>query len=263
MRIFLTILFVILLTGCSKNSEPMKKIVFLHHSTGYSIWAGNTNRYIYKITGQGDVLKYFKKHNSKNRTGYEISDRFFPQKEPYGWNNYPFDYYNIWVKNAGVRPYLEEPTLEILTADFDVIIFKHCFPVSNIEEDSGFPDIESPAKRIENYRMQYDALKAKMHQFPENKFIVWTPAVNIQNRMSGDEAIRTRKFRDWVVNEWDEKGDNIFVWDFYELETEGGLYLAEKNAYSPDNSHPGKEFSAMVAPLFSKFVIDVIESKIE
>ena len=34
----------------------------------------------------------------------------------------------------------------------------------------------------------------------------------------------------------------------------------DKNAYSPDNSHPNKEFSARVAPLFSKFIIDVIES---
>lgn len=263
MRTLLTILSFILLTGCSENREPMKKIVFLHHSTGYSIWTGKTNRYIYKITGQGDVQRYFKKHNSKNKTGYAISDQFFPKKEPYGWNNYPFDYYNIWVKNAGDNPYLEEPTLEILTKDFDVIIFKHCFPVSNIKEDSGSPDIDSPVKSIENFRLQYDALKAKMHQFPENKFIVWTAAANTQKRMSGDEAARTRQFRDWVVNEWDEKGDNIFVWDFYELETEGGLYLAEKNAYSPDNSHPGKEFSARVAPLFGQFIIDVIESKIE
>ena len=158
---------------------------------------------------------------------------------------------------------MEEPTLEMLTKDFDVIIFKHCFPVSNIKEDSGSPDIDSPVKSIENFRLQYDALKVKMHQFPENKFIVWTPAVNTEKRMTGDEAIRTRQFRDWVVNEWDEKGDNIFVWDFYELETEGGLYLAEKNAYSPDNSHPGKIFSARVAPLFGKFIIDVIESNIQ
>jgi hypothetical protein len=263
MRRLLYILIALLLTNCRSNQENMNKIVFLHHSTGYSIWTGKTNRYIYKITGQGDVQRYFKKYNSKNKTGYVISDRFFPKKELYGWNNYPFDYYNIWVKNAGDEPFLEEPTLEILTKDYDVIIFKHCFPVSNIKEDTGSPDINSPVKSIENFRLQYDALKNKMHRFPENKFIVWTPAVNTQKRMSENEAIRTRQFRDWVVNEWDEKGDNIFVWDFYELETEGGLFLAEKNAFSPDNSHPGREFSARIAPLFGQFVIDVIEDRVE
>ena len=263
MRTLLTILAIIMLTGCSENKEAMKKIVFLHHSTGYSIWTGKTNRYIYKITSQGDVQRYFKKHNNKNNTGYVISDRFFPKKEPYGWNNYPFDYYNIWVRNAGEKPYMEEPTLEILTREFDVIIFKHCFPVSRIVEDSGSPDINSPVKSLENYRLQYDALKTKMHEFPENKFIVWTPAVNTEKLMSEEEAVRTRQFRDWVISEWDEKGDNIFVWDFYEYETEGGLYLAAKNAYSPDNSHPGKEFSARIAPLFGQFIIDVIEDRVE
>jgi len=81
--------------------------------------------------------------------------------------------------------------------------------------------------------------------------------------MSEDEAIRTKKFHDWIVNEWDSKGDNIFIWDFYSYETEGGLYLAEKNAVSPVNSHPNKEFSGRVASLFGQFIIDVIESRVE
>jgi hypothetical protein len=102
-----------------------------------------------------------------------------------------------------------------------------------------------------------------MLQFPDNRFIVWTPAVNTKNLMSEDEAIRTREFRDWIVNEWDSEGDNIFVWDFYTYETEGGLYLAEKNAVSPDNSHPNLEFSGRVSLLFGQFIIDVIESGVE
>ena len=32
----------------------------------------------------------------------------FPKPNPYGWNNYPYDYYNIWVKNAGEELYMEE-----------------------------------------------------------------------------------------------------------------------------------------------------------
>jgi len=263
MKKFLLILTVVLLTGCAENSGIMKKIIFIHHSTGYSVWTGKTNRYLYKLTGKGDVQKFFEKHNRQNGTSYAISDLLFPKAEQYGWNNYPYDYYNIWVKNAGEEPYMGEPTLEILTKEYDVIIFKHCYPVSNISGDTGNPDINSSVKSIENYNLQYDALKNKMHQFPENKFIVWTPAVNTESLMTEEEAIRTKQFHEWIVSEWDQKGDNIFVWDFYKYETEGGLYLTEKNAFSSDNSHPGKEFSSQVAPLFSKFIIDVIESKIE
>lgn len=99
-------------------------------------------------------------------------------------------------KNAGESSFMEEPTLEILTRKYEIIAFKHCFPVGRILEDKGTPNIDSNEKRVENYKLQYNALKTKMHSFP-------------------------------------------------------------------DNSHPGREFSARVAPLFAKFIIDVIESAIE
>lgn len=258
--IFSSILF---LAGCTENNDSMKKIIFLHHSTGYTVWLGKTNSYIYKLTGKGDVQRYVERYNRKNKTSFHVSERFFPKKEPYGWNNYPYDYFNIWVKNAGNNPFMEESTMEMLTADYDIIVFKHCFPVSNIQEDTGVPDIGSSVKSLENYKLQYGALKEKMHEFPLNKFIVWTPAVNTNKLMSEDQAVRTREFRDWIVDEWDEKNDNIFIWDFYSFETEGGLYLAEKNAVSPDNSHPNVQFAARMAPLFGQFIIDVAESKIE
>jgi hypothetical protein len=256
-------LIIVLLTGCASNSNSMKKVIFLHHSTGEAIWKGKTNRYVYRLTGKGDVQKYFAAYNRKNKTRYEISAVNFPKSSPYGWNNYPYDYYNIWVKNAGSEPFMEEPTLEILTKQYDVIIFKHCFPVSRIVTDTTAPDINSDVKSIENYRLQYDALKKKMHEFPENKFIVWSPAANTKMKSKEDEALRTREFYNWMVNEWDEKGDNIFIWDFYSYETEGGLYLTDANAHSPDNSHPGIEFSAMIAPLFGQFIVDVIQSRID
>jgi len=249
--------------GCKPNHKEMEKIVFLHHSTGTAIWMGGTNKYIYKLTRKGDVQKFFTNFNKKNQTNYNISEFSFPKETPYGWNNYPYDYYNIWVKNEGSKLYLEEPTLEILTQEYNVIVFKHCFPVSRISEDTGNPDIDSDEKRIENYKLQYNALKQKMHEFPDNKFIIWTPAVCTRSTMTEEEAIRANLFYKWMINEWDEKGDNIFIWDFYKYETEGGLYLLDKNADNPDNAHPNKEFSGIVAPLFSGFIIDVIEGRSE
>ncbi len=263
MRIYVVIFFSVLLLSCESDYNEMKKIIFLHHSTGYNIWLGKTNRYIYKLTGNGDVTKYFNKYNRKHKTDYKITSLNFPKKISYGWKNYPFDYYNIWVKNAGSKLFMEEPTLEILTREYDVIIFKHCYPGSNIQEDSGLADINSERKSLENYKLQYTALKQKMHEFPANKFIVWTPAVNTKNRMTKDEAERTRAFYNWILNEWDEKGDNIYIWDFYRYETDGSLYLLDNNALNPDNSHPNSDFSGRVAPLFAKYIIDVIESKAE
>ena len=263
MKLWLTLSLILLITACKSNNTKMTKIIFLHHSTGEAIWKGETNRYIYKLTSKGDVQKYFEAYNRKNKTSYEIEALNFPKSTPYGWNNYPFDFYNIWVKNAGKEPYKEEPTLEILTSENDVIIFKHCFPVSRIRPDTGSPDINSEIKSIENYKLQYTALKSKMHEFSDTKFIVWTPAANTKLNSKEDEAQRTKEFYNWMINEWDEKGDNIFIWDFYNYETEGGLYLTDSNADSPRNSHPNIEFSSRMAVLFSEFIIDVINGKVE
>lgn len=241
----------------------MKKIIFLHHSTGKCLWLGNTNRYINKLTGVSDVGKYFRRYNRRNGTGFHIQELIFPKNHPYGWKNYPFDYYNIWVKNASENPYMEEPTLEMLAKKYDVIIFKHCYPVSKILEDTGTPDIDSDIRRLENYKLQYNALKKKMHEFPDKQFIVWTPAVLKSNQLRPDEAERTFEFYKWMKDEWDEKGDNIFIWDFYKLETEGGLYLLDKYAAGPANSHPNKNFAAKASPLFCKFIIDVINGIVE
>ena len=238
------------------------KIILLHHSTGERIWSSG-------------VPEWFAAYNQRNGTKYDIVERVFPKRSPYGWNNYPYDYWNIWVNHAGESAYEEEPTLELLAKTHDVIIFKHCFPVCEILQDTGSPDIASPEKRIENYQLQYQELKAKMREFPKTTFIVWTGAAEVDysnflhkiaalvKGRSGikERAKRARTFFEWVRNDWDEPGDNIYVWDFYELETEGGLFLKKEYADGPANSHPNKTFSKMAAACFCRRVIDVIEGR--
>lgn len=223
-------------------TTPDANIIFLHHSTGDNIW-------------NGGVAAWFDNYNASNSTNYQISEQAFPKDSPYGWNNYPYDYWNIWVNHAGTSEYQDEPTLEILSQSYGVIIFKHCFPVSYIEEDAG-ADITSDYKSQENYKLQYNALKIKMQSFPDTKFIVWTGAALIQNETDSAHAQRAQDFFNWVKNTWDEDNDNIYVFDFYSLETEGSLYM--KSANSAGDSHPNETFSAKVAPLFSQRTINVI-----
>jgi hypothetical protein len=205
-------------------SEAEKSILFLHHSTGRK-------------------------------------EQNFPKRSEYGWNNYPYDYWNIWVNHGGNESYMNEPTLEMITKLYDVVVFKHCYPVSHMDVDRGEADVSSDVKSAENYKLQYEALKEKMHQFPDTKFILWTGAALVKENTYEDEAKRASGFFDWVRDEWDEKGDNIYLWDFQTLETEGGLYLKEENARSSSNSHPGDDFSNRVAPFLSNRIIDVIEGR--
>ncbi|MHC5009971.1 MAG: hypothetical protein ACYTG6_03355 [Planctomycetota bacterium] len=226
-------------------SAPLTRarILFLHHSTGECIW-------------NGGVPAWFEAYNEAHGTKFRISEQNFPKDAPYGWENYPYDYYTIWVANAGPEPYREEPTLEIFTPEYDLIVFKHCYPVSQIEEDVGEGDVTSSDKRIENYRLQYEALKEKLLAFPDTRFLLWTGAALVESETDEAAARRARSFFDWVKGTWDEKGDNIFLWDFHELETEGGLYL--KDAYAQGDSHPNEAFSRRVAPLFCQRIVDVL-----
>lgn len=263
-------LFIIIISmnSCGvKQEHPKndKSVIFLHHSTGYNIWYGDKSTIKSKIQrklgGGSAVKRWFKEYNKKNGANYRIEELYFPaagQSREYG--NFPYDYYDIWVNNAGNQPAGEDPTLEILARDYDLIVWKHCFPVGDIMADTGQPDINSREKRIENYKLQYEALKNKMHEFPHTKFLVWTGAALLEESTTREKATHTRDFFKWVRETWDEPGDNIYLWDFFELETEGGIYLKKEFAAGPGDSHPNNPFSEMAHILFCNRIVDVIQN---
>jgi hypothetical protein len=221
--------------------------VFLHHSTGGCIWGGG-------------VQEAITQRNAALGTNYTVEELAYPN-DPYPWNNYPADYYRLWVQRDGTYSAEDANTasLENLCAHYSLIIWKHCYPVTNIEPDSGAADPASDEKTLANYKAAYQALKAKMRSFPRNRFLVWTGAVELSASCGAEQAQRLKDFRDWVVNDWDEAGDNIFVFDFWQLETEGGLYLLPAHAAdNGTNDHPSDAFSAEVAPKFAERIMDVL-----
>lgn len=261
------------LQSCKNQDEkPNINILFLHHSTGEVIYNGRAPSIIKKIAGKiskpladklpprAQLPALIKEYNKEQGRNYSITEQEFPKAAPYGWNNNPYDYYNIWVYNAGDTPFKEEPTLEMLTKDYQVIIFKHCYPVSNIKPDQDSADVNSYYRSIANYKLQYQALKDKIHSFPDTKFILFTGAAQVEANIPEDEAKRAREFFTWVINEWDTPGDNIHIWDLYNLETDGGLYLKEDYAASANDSHPNGYFASGAVRLLFNRIIDVIET---
>jgi hypothetical protein len=252
--------------------QPDVSIIYLHHSVGEYIWNGKPTPFVQKavrkvspkladrLSYRGRLPKLFNAYNQEHGNEYLIHQLTFPKAAPYGWNNFPFDYYNIWVENAGDEPFMEEPTLEMLTRDYQVIIFKHCYPMSSIEPDQDSADIHSYVHTVANYKLQYKALKEKLQTFPETKFILFTGAVQVKANLTEEEALRTKEFFDWVREEWDQPGDHIYLWDLYSLETDGGLYLKDEFAVSPQDSHPNKEFAGRAADLLFNRIIDVVEN---
>ena len=212
--------------------------------------------------GEPDVQKWFTDYNKKTGTNFNFVEQVFPQSKKYryfgyGWDNYPYDYYNIWVKNQDKNTYKGEPSLDLLTKHWDVIIFKHCFPVSDVICD-GEGNIDSPEKTLANYKLQYEALRTKLNEYPNTKFIVWTGAALTKAATNEESAKFAKQFFDWVKNYWDMPGDNIYIWDIYDLETDGDIYMKDEFAYSPKDSHPNENFAFMAAPLLCQRVVDII-----
>jgi hypothetical protein len=273
MIVFVTLLMINLLNSCRpKQTTFDMNIIYLHHSTGGVIWeaskASLAKRVAQKISpslaGVFDkkamLPLLFEKHNEEHHKNYSIKEIVFPKASPYGWNNYPYDYFNIWVKNAGNEPFMGEPTLEMLTQEYQVVIFKHCFPVSNIQADQDSADINSDFKSLANYKLQYSALRNKLHEFPETIFILFTGAAQVKSAVSEDEAKRAKEFFKWVTEEWDLQGDNIHLWDLYTLETDGGLYFKDDFAVSKNDSHPNVKFAGTAVQLLFNRIVDIIEN---
>ncbi len=267
--LFGTVFFIFSFTACQQsNSGKMnetnnKRVAFLHHSTGNTVWYGGNSLLVKikrKLGMKSATEAWFEKYNRKNKVNYIVESHNFPKKSPYGWKNYPHDYYNIWVKNGAADFFMEEPTLKTLTAKYDLIVFKHCFPVSKIVFD-GTPDIDSDRRMIENYKMQYNALKEEMYKYPETLFLVWTPPALTEAVTNADAAAAASGFSKWVMQEWDQPGDNIFIWDFRTLETLGGDYLLPDNAVSENDSHPSHKMAQKAYPLFCKRITDVLEGR--
>jgi len=269
-RHLIILLALVTFISCNKKDDTYdSNILFLHQSTGGIIWQGKEASLLTRAarrigpdlasitTGKGKLKKLFAEYNENNTENYNVEEMRFPKNS----GNYPFHYYNIWVNNAGNKPYMEEPTLEMLTQDYQVIIFKHCYPVSNIKPDQDSSDVNSNMMTLSNYKLQYLALREKLHEFPSTKFILFTGAVQVKANITDDEANRAREFFNWVREDWNISDDNIYLWDLYSLQTEGGLYFKDEYASSPENSHPNEKFAGRVADLLFNRIIDVIENE--
>lgn len=228
--------------------QSATNVLYLHHSTGENIW-------------DGGIEGWVNQHNQQAGTNYHIVERNYPNS-PYPWLNDPYDYYKLWVKNSGDKPHRGQATLEQLVPSYDVIVWKNCFVASDMLPDEAVPSVDSNTKTVANYKLQFDALKGKMHQFPETKFVVWTLPPNVEGATNPTEARYAQEISEWMKESWDEPGDNIYLWDFRSISADDqGHYLRPEYAMSPTDSHPNPTLAGEAAPLFGQRLVDVIEGR--
>jgi hypothetical protein len=252
----LSALFVIVSAPAYGDGE---RIVFLHHSTGGAVYS------------EGGVADWFQTYNQNNGTTFQITERGYPTS-PYPWDNYPYDYWNLWVNGACDSNDRDIECLNTLTQNYEVVIFKHCYPGAAILEDSGSPSVSSPEKRLENYRLQYRALRTVMDGYPNTIFIVWTLAPLHRLATDSEEAARAKQFVDWVNHDFlAEEGThpNIFIFDFWGIVAEDDptpahgqvncLRYEYESSHDSGDSHPNQSANEVAGPAFAQRIVDAIQ----
>jgi len=252
------ILFVILALLSTAILVKSQTVIFLHHSTGG------------KVYYDGNVSDYINDYNIKNGSDIQIIERSYPDS-PYPWENYPYDYWNLWINSQCDNSASGIECLENLTASYDIIIWKHCFPGAEIIEGSQEGIISSSSKTLANYKLQYRALRDKMDSFPNNQFIVWTLVPLHRLATNQEEATRAAEFVSWVKNQWlneDMKSHpNIHIFDYFGLTAQreenpayGFQYCLKyeyEKSHEGSDSHPNTLACETVAPLFAQFIVGV------
>jgi hypothetical protein len=104
-----------------------------------------------------------------------------------------------------------------------IIMFKSCFPNSNLEGNSDDPPVRGQGLTVKNAKAIYNELLAFFATRPHTLFVVIT-APPVQDNTHGANA---RAFNTWLVRNWlsGYKGNNVAVFDFYNVLT------------GPDNHH--------------------------
>ncbi|RLD04291.1 MAG: hypothetical protein DRI56_11455 [Chloroflexota bacterium] len=199
-------------------AEPVK-LVFIHHSCGEN-WLTD---------GDGDLGRTLSENN------YFVSDT------NYGWGpdsigdatdipewpqwftgpesaRYTNALYNESGQNSSYTRTISDPG-----GENRIIMFKSCFPNSNLEGNPNDPPASEPDYSVGGAKYVYNNILAYFGTRPDKLFIVIT-APAVQDRTYAQNA---RAFNEWLVNDWlaDYPYHNVAVWDFHNILTH------------PDNHH--------------------------
>lgn len=239
----------------SSNFTIAQNAIFLHHSVGGNVYT------------QGGVANWATSYNSSHSANFQIIEQSYPNF-PWEWNNYPWDYWKLWVAGGCNNADKGIACLENIAANYDLVIFKHCYPGADLKATALTTD--KSVKTNENYKYLYRLLLAKLDAMPQKKFMVWTLTPERSSSSDIEQGNNAYNFVEWVKKSWlteDGKAHpNVFIFDFFNLVAEGSATTgyALKTIYEiagePNNNHPNTAANQYVGPIFAQAVIDILKT---
>ena len=204
--------------GIAQGHDPRPpdrviKLIFIHHSCGEN-WLAD---------GHGDLGRALARNN------YFVSDT------NYGWGpdgigdrtdipdwpewfigpnskKYLSALYREYGKNSPFSRNVSDPG-----GENRIIMFKSCFPNSNLEGRPDDPPAPGDGLSVGNAKAIYNALLGYFSSRPDKLFI----AVTAPPLLDRTNAANARAFNNWLVNDWlsGYSGSNVAVFDFYNVLT--------------------------------------------
>lgn len=227
------------------NRNEFTNVIFLHHSTGEALINDGDVRALFVEAGfdfwdhNYNWIGLSRPDGSRAGYSYRIPDD----------NTDPDGLANIFAQQAYSLP------LNALSGllQHEVIVFKSCFPTSNIISDA----------QLEQYKTWYLGMRDVMDAHPDRVFVVMSPPPLHPAATTPEAAARARAFADWLASEeYLEGHPNIFTFDFFNQLAADDPASPEFNmlrvAYRPagEDSHPNQVANATVGPIFAAAVMD-------
>ncbi|MGD1994096.1 MAG: hypothetical protein PVI59_12960, partial [Anaerolineae bacterium] len=237
------VLAVLLGSAFPAQAQSTVRIIFLHHSCGHN------------LIEEGDVRE------GLSARGYEFYDHGYNQnglRLADGSNSGThFDVPGDNTNPDGLAEIFSQPLHDPPDNTFshlmmyDVIAFKSCFPVSNIESN----------RRLRRYRSYYVSIRDRMDQYPEKLFVIVTQPPQVPGASTPREAQRARELAQWLQSDEFLAGHpNVVVFDFFGQLAGDDNFLRPEYRYDDYDAHPNAQANAEIGPRFVDFIDAAIQS---
>jgi hypothetical protein len=236
-------LLVLVVGGVFPAAAQGIRIILLHHSCGANLIAEGGVRegltalgyefYDHGYNGDGLVLA----DGTWTGTNFDVP----------GDNTDPDGYAAIFAQPLHDPP---DNTFSHLM-EYDVIVFKSCFPVSNIESE----------EQLQAYRSFYLSIRARMDEYPDKVFVIVTQPPEVPADSSPEAAARARSFTSWLQSsEYLDGHPNVFVFDFFGLLAGDDNFLRAEYRTDEYDAHPNELANRTIGPLLVDFLDQTIRS---
>ena len=226
------------------------KLIFIHHSSGEN-WLNDENGGLGRALGENN---YFVSDTNYGWGPDGIGDR----TDILNWTEwfrgpdsarYLDALYNESGQNSPYTRDLSDPG-----GENQIIMFKSCFPNSNLEGNPDDPAVPGDGLTVGNAKFIYNDLLQYFITRPDKLFIIIT-APPLQDSTYADNA---RAFNTWLVKDWLAENNypypNVAIFDFYNILTgannhhrfQNGVieYINDRGKntahYPTEDDHPSK-----------------------